>query len=171
LNSSWFTGEETTESTSVSPPFPQGNQRFLRGQIRVVYDKLVNQAALGATDIGDMKSDMETETEPFFHIVSEQSWEAARVAGEYRASTLETEGFMHCSYARQLVATAGRYYPEPAGYLVLTIAPDRVTSEIKLEMATIGELFPHIYGPLNSEAVVGVEVLSEALKRLAAQTA
>ena len=114
---------------------------------------------------------METNALNFFHIVSEQNWEAARLAGEYRANTLETEGFMHCSYARQLVATAGRYYPEPGGYLVLTVAPDRVTSEIKLEMASIGEIFPHIYGPLNIEAVVGVEALSEVLKRLTSETA
>ncbi len=114
---------------------------------------------------------METNALNFFHIVSEQNWEAARLAGEYRAATLDTEGFMHCSYARQLVATAHRYYPEPGGYLVLTIAPDRVTSEIKFELASIGELFPHIYGPLNLAAVVRVEALSEALNRLNAETA
>jgi uncharacterized protein (DUF952 family) len=99
-----------------------------------------------------------------YHIVSSAEWEKAIMLGEYRASTLETEGFMHCSYSKQLVATAGRYYPESEGYLVLTIDPDRVSNEIRVELAKIGEYFPHIYGPLNVDAVVDAVPLSEALE-------
>jgi uncharacterized protein (DUF952 family) len=91
-----------------------------------------------------------------YHITTREDWQAAQVAGEYRAESLETQGFIHTSTEAQLIDTADRYYRGQDELVLLCIDPSRVTAPIKHEAA--GErhdagLFPHIYGPLNLDAV------------------
>ena len=99
-----------------------------------------------------------------YHIATAEDWEHARSAGEYRVSTrgrtLEEEGFIHCSRADQVAAVADRFYRGVSGLVLLTIDERLVRSEVRHEAAPGGdEPFPHIYGPLDVEAVVGVEPL------------
>jgi uncharacterized protein (DUF952 family) len=101
-----------------------------------------------------------------FHIAFAADWDAALAAGEYRMSTrgrtLEDEGFIHCSAsAAQGAEVAARFYDDvDAPLVVLTIDPARVSSEIRFETAPdTREAFPHIYGPLPTAAVTGVDPL------------
>lgn len=74
-------------------------------------------------------------------------------------TSLQAEGFVHCSTREQLLATAERYFAGVDGLRVLELDPSRLASELKYEESTGGELFPHIYGPINADAVVGEAVL------------
>lgn len=92
-----------------------------------------------------------------FHIALAAEWAAAQATGQYDRSTIELsiteEGFMHCSYEDQVAGVAQRYYANETRPLVLLrIDTDKVVPEIKVENG-----FPHIYGLLNTDAVVGVE--------------
>jgi uncharacterized protein (DUF952 family) len=96
--------------------------------------------------------------ELIFHITPRSDWDAAVQAGEYRLSTkgrsLEDVGFIHCSSAGQVARIANAVYPGVSGLVVLAIAQDRLHSEVRWEHpASEDELFPHIYGPLNIDAV------------------
>jgi uncharacterized protein (DUF952 family) len=100
-----------------------------------------------------------------YHITSRQAWSQARERGNYRAESLETEGFIHCSTQDQVVPVAENFYRGEEGLLLLVIEPERLTSALKWESPAggtpppgvpIGDLFPHIYGPVNLEAVVRV---------------
>ena len=74
--------------------------------------------------------------------------------------SLETEGFIHCSTSDQLAAVANRKFREKEDLLVLTIDSSRVRPEIRYENLEGGEeQFPHIYGPLNVDAVVSKRAL------------
>lgn len=64
-------------------------------------------------------------------------------------STLEDEGFIHCSFVDQVDGTARKYYSGHNDVLLLTIDPSLVPSEIKVENG-----YPHIYGPLPRDAVI-----------------
>ncbi len=75
----------------------------------------------------------------------------------YEAPSLQLEGFIHCSTLVQLKATAERYYSEVPEILVYYIDEKLLESELKYEMATIGESFPHIYGSINKNAIVSVQ--------------
>lgn len=89
------------------------------------------------------------------HISARQAWQAAQSQTGYRGDTLETEGFIHCSKQEQVLETANRYYIGRQDLVLVWIDPQRVKAEIRWEAA--GEqVFPHIYGPLNLDAVVGV---------------
>ncbi|MBE9097467.1 DUF952 domain-containing protein [Tychonema sp. LEGE 07203] len=90
-----------------------------------------------------------------FHITQSQQWEAAKQLKSYRGDTLDTEGFIHCSTLPQVTRTANKFFSGKTGLLLLWVDSDKVQSEIKYEEAA-GELFPHIYGPLNVDAVVKV---------------
>lgn len=88
------------------------------------------------------------------HITHRETWEAARAAGSYRADTLATEGFIHCSTAEQVLAVANAMFHGQAGLVLLCIDEGRVQAEIRYEDCyATGQQFPHIYGPLNLDAV------------------
>ncbi len=95
-----------------------------------------------------------------FHIATVADWEAAKRAGSYTTSTygvtLAEEGFIHASRADQWPGVRERFYAEVSEPLVLlTIDPERLTAPVVEESPRgTDETFPHIYGPLNPDAVV-----------------
>jgi uncharacterized protein (DUF952 family) len=91
---------------------------------------------------------------PIYHLVSREDWDRAP-PGPFRPASLAHEGFIHCSQAGQVAWAANRFCRDVPALLVLTIEPDRLTSEVREEPADSGELFPHIYGPIDREAIVG----------------
>ena len=88
----------------------------------------------------------------YFHITTKARWAAAKLAGMYRAPSLETEGFIHLSGDRQWPRTANRFYRGQADLVLLVIAPARLRAAVRFEAAD-GEEFPHLYGPLDLDAV------------------
>ena len=96
------------------------------------------------------------------HITTRRDWEEAQTTGRYAPSSLETEGFIHCSTAPQTVATANSYYRGTSGLVLLCIDEDKTTATVKYEGPAAAqderasELFPHLYGPLNLNAVTQV---------------
>lgn len=102
--------------------------------------------------------------EPLFHITSRDEWEAAQAAGEYLPTAFAVEGFIHCSYERQVEATGRRHFAGRTGLVLLEIDRSAVPSRIVDENLSGGaDLFPHIYGPLPVAAVVSVREFQPAL--------
>lgn len=92
-----------------------------------------------------------------FHITSRTDWAAAQAAGAYTADSLASEGFIHCSTAAQVIATADRIFKGRRDLLLLSVDSARVKAEIRHENLEGGtQLFPHIYGALALDAVVAV---------------
>ena len=99
--------------------------------------------------------------EPIFHIADATAWAAALSAGEHRWSTLgatlEEVGFIHCSRREQVAAVANARYLGQTGLVLLAIDRSKVRAVVRDEDLTgVGDVFPHVYGPLNVDAVVGV---------------
>lgn len=103
-------------------------------------------------------------TETIFHLASNEAWLASVKKGLYRADSLSTEGFIHCSTSSQIVGVANTFYQGQGGLVLLVIDVDKLQAECKWEPpaepepthARDGELFPHIYGQINLEAVIQV---------------
>jgi uncharacterized protein (DUF952 family) len=94
-----------------------------------------------------------------YHIAAAADWAQARRDGQYamstRGRTLAQEGFIHTSTAAQVAIVANAFYRDAADLLLLVIDPGRVTPEIRYERVPGQDLpYPHIYGPLNIDAVV-----------------
>lgn len=94
-----------------------------------------------------------------YHLVTRRVWEE-NADRPYRPESLTGEGFIHCSFAEQVARSANRFYAEAADLLLLHIDAERLTSPLREEASDAGEIFPHIYGPLNRDAVTTVEELS-----------
>ena len=95
-----------------------------------------------------------------YHLTYKRSWEAAKPTGEYAAPSLAEEGFIHCSKdITQLLQVSARLYPGDENLLVLDVDLDKLTSPIKEEPSRSGEIYPHIYGMMNADAVVRERVL------------
>lgn len=91
-----------------------------------------------------------------YHICLRKDWENAHLQGIYRASSLESQGFIHCSRHEQLDRVANTYFRGQKELVLLVIDPLKINAELKWEPAldVPGQLFPHIYGALNLDAVI-----------------
>lgn len=93
-----------------------------------------------------------------FHITSASLWEQG--VGSHCGDTLDSEGFIHCSTAAQVVPVANALFRGRRDLVLLRISTDRLTAEVRYESLEGGsERFPHVYGPIEREAVASVEPL------------
>jgi uncharacterized protein (DUF952 family) len=94
-----------------------------------------------------------------YHLALAADWAGAQGEGnDYRVSSLgrhlDEVGFIHCSFPHQLQRVADTYYRGRTDVVLLTIDRSKVASPIREEDTDGGtDLYPHIYGPLNVEAV------------------
>ena len=92
-----------------------------------------------------------------YHIVLPEGWENFKDKSFYEHESLGTEGFIHCSFADQIDGVLERYYKAAEKVLILTIDPAKLKSKLIAEASTGGEIYPHIYGEINRESIVGIE--------------
>jgi uncharacterized protein (DUF952 family) len=92
-----------------------------------------------------------------YHIVPRSHWE--QTVGAYRADSLATEGFIHCSNADQMARVANWFFAGQDDLLVLVLDAGKLSSPLRDEDCGVGEAFPHVYGPINPEAVAEVRSL------------
>jgi len=115
---------------------------------------------------------MSESREEIYHIVPEAEFRARADDALYVPATLERDGFVHCATEPSVLPVASDYFSDVAGrLLVLEIDPARLAAETRyeapapiagggtahLEMAVE---FPHVYGPIDRAAIVGVGVLA-----------
>jgi uncharacterized protein (DUF952 family) len=93
----------------------------------------------------------------FYHITTPEKWAEFRDKDFYEAEGLQTEGFIHASFAEQLEKTLKIHYKNVAQVLLLTIDSDLLTSKLVVEKSRNNEDFPHIYGAINKSAITAIE--------------
>jgi uncharacterized protein (DUF952 family) len=99
-----------------------------------------------------------------FHIVDQSVWRSAVAGGgDYRAASLEGEGFIHCSFADQVEGVANNLYRDRDGLCVVELDPGAITAGIVTEDSYgTGTAFPHVYGSIPAAAAVAVHELTRA---------
>jgi uncharacterized protein (DUF952 family) len=96
-----------------------------------------------------------------YHITTSQDWERAKLNGCYSADSLANEGFIHCSTAEQVQATANRFYRNCPNLVLLHIDDELLNSAVVYENLEGGSiLFPHIYESIPVAAITKVQNLS-----------
>jgi uncharacterized protein (DUF952 family) len=95
-----------------------------------------------------------------YHVTTKENWDKALTAGFYEAPSLHTEGFIHNSTAAQVQGVLERYYAGQSNLVLLHIEETKLIAELKYELApSINEMFPHIFGVINLDAIVKTELL------------
>jgi uncharacterized protein (DUF952 family) len=108
---------------------------------------------MGASPVSESSNDFPPDATTL-HLLPVEAWRKARDLPEYVPDAFAADGFVHCTNGdEELVAVGNRYYRDDARpFLALTVAIDKLTSPIRYDDAN--RVFPHIYGPINREAIV-----------------
>ena len=89
-------------------------------------------------------------TQMIYHMCRADEWEAAIASGAYAGSSQDkADGFIHFSTAGQIVESARRHRAGQDGLLLLAVEAGRLGGRLKWEKSRAGDLFPHLYGPLD----------------------
>ena len=95
-----------------------------------------------------------------FHVTSAAEWKSAQEKGFYETPSLKIEGFIHCSEEQQVAGVLERYFTGHTGLVKLVIDSNQLTSRYVQEWSpSTQDTFPHIYGPINLDAVIDVIAL------------
>lgn len=89
-----------------------------------------------------------------YKIMSKQEWETAQAQGIYEGSEVDRkDGFIHLSAAHQVRTTAQKHFSGRADLLLVSVLEKNLGKNLKWEASRGGDLFPHIYGPLQPDAI------------------
>jgi uncharacterized protein (DUF952 family) len=94
-----------------------------------------------------------------YHLVPREEWLASDPSGPYVPAAFAADGFVHCTDgASEVAATANRYFVSFTGdLLLLTIDLARVSAPVKYEDSA--RIYPHVYGPIERDAIVEVRTM------------
>jgi uncharacterized protein (DUF952 family) len=92
-----------------------------------------------------------------YHVTTAAEWKTANEMGYYEAASLKEEGFIHCSQEHQVAAVLERYFAGKTGLVKLVIDTDKLISKYVFDWSpSTQDTFPHVYGPINTGAVIEV---------------
>ncbi|MCB0777426.1 MAG: DUF952 domain-containing protein [Chitinophagaceae bacterium] len=95
-----------------------------------------------------------------YHITTRAEWTDAKEKGEYIHPSLDAEGFIHCSQEHQVAGVLERYFSGKTDLVKLVIDTDKLNSRLVFDWSkSTADTFPHIYGPINTDAVIDVVTL------------
>jgi uncharacterized protein (DUF952 family) len=87
-------------------------------------------------------------------------WREAERDGVFRGSEHDRrDGFIHFSTAAQVAGTAAKHFAGQDDLMLVFVDAARLGAALKWEPSRGGDLFPHLYGPLDVAAAIRVEPL------------
>jgi uncharacterized protein (DUF952 family) len=113
----------------------------------------VSEPSTGATTV---MSDRRSATGITLHLCPEPHWAAHTGQRHYTPEPFAEEGFIHTTHGDEMVVEIANlfYTADPRPFVVATVDLAKVESETIYEDPDFR--FPHIYGPLNLDAVTGL---------------
>lgn len=89
------------------------------------------------------------------YIATWEEWSKIQKRDEFISESYHNEGFIHCSYPHQTIWVLNKHFRTEEKVILLCIDPNLLESElISEDLNGYGEEFPHIYGKINTEAIV-----------------
>lgn len=95
-----------------------------------------------------------------YKIISKDEWAAAEAAGVFKGASIDlTDGYIHFSTAAQAPETAALHFTGQEGLLLVSVSTEALGEALKWEASRGGDLFPHLYAPLEMNHVTRVDDL------------
>ena len=99
-------------------------------------------------------------SDPIYKICASAMLQEARGRGRFEGSADDLrDGFIHLSAGHQVAGTLAKYFAGQRDLVLLAVDPDRLGAGLRWEKSRGGELFPHLYGPLDLDHVISIEAL------------
>ncbi len=97
-----------------------------------------------------------------YHLSPAEVWQRQQNQTAYLPEAYEKDGFIHCTDGLDNLLAVGNmfYTSDPRDFCVLVLKVNAITSGIRYEDPE--RIYPHIYGPLNTNAVTGYLRVSRA---------
>jgi uncharacterized protein (DUF952 family)/flavin reductase (DIM6/NTAB) family NADH-FMN oxidoreductase RutF len=88
------------------------------------------------------------------HLIEENKWLEIKDKPLYFGDSLKESGFIHCCLPGQVDFVLRKWFPEREDILLLEIDSDLIDAPLAFEnVEDSEEKFPHIYGPINRNAI------------------
>lgn len=90
-----------------------------------------------------------------YKLVSRGEWEAAKAGGAFQGAAVDlADGYIHFSTGAQAVETARKYFAGLSDILIVGFEAEALGPNLKWEPSRGGDLFPHLYEPLDPTLAV-----------------
>jgi uncharacterized protein (DUF952 family) len=105
-----------------------------------------------------------------YKILRGEVWQAAVAHGRFEGAAIDLkDGYIHLSTAAQAQDTARLHFHGQAGLVVAAFEAEALGPALRWEASRGGQLFPHLYGPLDPAlalAVTGAPLDAEGVPQL-----
>jgi uncharacterized protein (DUF952 family) len=155
----WLTNTDWTARAEISIISQTLENQTLKGSFRVDYIYQGEEQLALSNIFVRMYAGLSDAN--IYLLSSEAEYQQALDKGTLVRDSLQSEGFIHASPRSQLNRIANKYYKDKVQPLILVVDKKLISPQVRWEPAT-GGLYPHIYGPLNINAVTKVESISLA---------
>jgi len=92
-----------------------------------------------------------------YKIVSRSAWAEAVALGRFDGAAIDLQdGYIHLSTKDQAQQTATLHFRGQTDLVLVALSADALGDALRWEPARGGQLFPHLYGPLDPGAALGV---------------
>lgn len=96
-----------------------------------------------------------------YHLTTADAWKEAGQKGFYETISLKDEGYIHCSLENQIPGVRDRYFSGVNDLVKLEIDTEKLETPYFYDWSpTNADTFPHVYGPINLNAVLSVVPLN-----------
>jgi uncharacterized protein (DUF952 family) len=95
-----------------------------------------------------------------YHMCPAETWEEAKRTGSYAGTPDDLrDGFIHFSTAAQIAESARRHRAGQTGLMLVAVESAKLGDRLRWEPSRGGDLFPHLYGPLDPAEAASVRSL------------
>jgi uncharacterized protein (DUF952 family) len=92
-----------------------------------------------------------------YKILPLAAWDDALAKGRFDGSSIDLQdGYIHFSTAAQAQETAAKHFRGQRGLVVVAVEAEALGDALRWEPSRGGQLFPHLYGPLDPALAKGV---------------
>lgn len=93
-----------------------------------------------------------------YHVVEPSYFKSFEGKDDYYPKRFEEEGFIHNCFEEQFEYVLGTHFEGIEEVLILKIDPAKIIAQIIVEGDQHPMGFPHIYGPINMDAIIDKEL-------------
>ena len=92
-----------------------------------------------------------------YKILPQGEWDEALAAGRFTGSAIDLkDGYIHLSTGAQAQDTARLHFRGQTGLAVVAFEAEAFGEALKWEPSRGGQLFPHVYGPIDTTLALSV---------------
>jgi uncharacterized protein (DUF952 family) len=112
-------------------------------------------------DIAEAKIEIyATLMNPIYKVCKKALWQAAEAKGVFEGAPIDQQdGYIHFSTAAQVQETVAKHFAGQYDLFIIAVERDRLGAALRYEPSRGGDLFPHLYAPLDLAAVLWVKPL------------